>query len=97
MGWFRNKRDRPIFHAPCPRRFHLLAAIVMVSARAGMMRLLKMLFCFFLNERFFMFSNIKFIVSVFAICAGILLICCLVAEVPIMLMQMAHTANHALV
>lgn len=56
-----------------------------------------MLFCFFLNERFFMFSNIKFIVSVFAICAGILLICCLVAEVPVMLIQMAHTANHALI
>lgn len=46
---------------------------------------------------FFMFSNIKFIVSVLTICAGILLICCLVAEVPIMLIQMAHTANHALI
>lgn len=44
-----------------------------------------------------MFSNIKLIVSVLAICAGILLICCLVAEVPIMLIQMAHTANHALI
>lgn len=82
---------------PYPHRFILLVAIVMVSARFGMMRLLEMLFCFFLNERFFMFSNIKFIVSVFAICAGILLICCLVAEVPIMLIQMAHTANHALI
>ena len=52
---------------------------------------------FSLNERFFMFGNIKLIVSVLAICAGILLICCLVAEVPIMLIQMAHTANHALI
>lgn len=46
-----------------------------------------------------MFSNIKLIVSILAICAGILilLICCLVAEVPIMLIQMAHAANHALI
>lgn len=62
-----------------------------------MMRLLKTLFCFFSMKGFFMFSNIKFIVSVLTICAGILLICCLVAEVPIMLIQMAHTANHALI
>lgn len=62
-----------------------------------MMRLLKMLFCFLPNEMFFMFSNIKLIVSVLAICAGILLICCLVAEVPVLLIQMAHTANHALI
>lgn len=59
MGWFRNKRDRPIFHAPCPRRFHLLAAIVMVSARAGMMRLLKMLFCFFFSMKGFSCSAIS--------------------------------------
>lgn len=59
MGWFRNKRDRPIFHAPCPRRFHLLAAIVMVSARAGMMRLLKMLFRFFFSMKGFSCSAIS--------------------------------------
>lgn len=62
-----------------------------------MMRLSKLLFLFSLDERIFMFSNIKLIVSVLAICAGILLICCLVAEVPILLIQMAHTANHALI
>lgn len=44
-----------------------------------------------------MFSNIKLIVSVLAICAGILLICCLIAEVPVLLIQMVHTANHALI
>lgn len=69
----------------------------MVSARFGIMKLMKIAVLFHLNEGFFMFGNIKLIVSVLAICAGILLICCLVAEVPIMLIQMAHTANHALV
>lgn len=62
-----------------------------------MMRLSKLLFLFSLDERIFMFGNIKLIVSVLAICAGILLICCLIAEVPVLLIQMAHTANHALI
>lgn len=44
-----------------------------------------------------MFGNIKLIVSVLAICAGILLIGCLIAEVPVLLIQMAHGANHALI
>lgn len=44
-----------------------------------------------------MFGNIKLIVSVLAICAGILLICCLIAEFPVLLMQWSHTANHALI
>ena len=44
-----------------------------------------------------MFSNIKLIVSALAICAGILLICCLSAEIPVMLVEMAHTANRTLI
>lgn len=52
---------------------------------------------FSLNKGVFVFSTVKLFVSVLAICVGILLICCLVAEVPIMLIQMAHTANHALI
>lgn len=61
------------------------------------MKLMKIVVLFSINERIFMFSNIKLIVSVLAICAGILLICCLITEVPVLLIQMAHTANHALI
>lgn len=44
-----------------------------------------------------MLGNIKLIVSILAICAGILLICCFIAEFPVLLMQWGHTANHALI
>ena len=75
----------------------MLSAIAIVSARFAMMILMKLLFCFLSGKGFFMFGNIKLIVSVLAICAGILLICCLIAECPVLLMQWSHTANRALV
>lgn len=44
-----------------------------------------------------MSDNIKFVISILAVFVGVLFICCLIAEVPVMLVEMAHTGTHALI
>ena len=44
-----------------------------------------------------MSDNIKFVVSILAVFVGVLFICCLIAEVPVLLVEMAHTGTHVLI
>lgn len=62
-----------------------------------MMILSKLLFRFLSMKGFFMSDNMKFVVSILAVFVGVLFICCLIAEIPVMLVEMAHTANRALI
>lgn len=62
-----------------------------------MMILSKLLFRFLSMKGFFMSDNMKFVVSILAVFVGVLFICCLIAEIPVMLVEMEHTANHALI
>lgn len=62
-----------------------------------MMILSKLLFRFLSMKGFFMSDNMKFVVSILAVFVGVLFICCLIAEIPVMLVEMAYTANHALI
>lgn len=44
-----------------------------------------------------MSDNMKFVVSILAVFFGVLFICCLIAEVPVLLIEIAHVGNHALI
>ena len=62
-----------------------------------MMILSKLLFRFLSMKGFFMSDNMKFVVSILVVFVGVLFICCLIAEVPVLFIEIAHVGNHALI